>query len=68
MNINNNEKVMKEKCLCESCSNKRILKHFEKCEVCRSEAYHSTPDKLNPTLSEPKPENTKNRIIRRNRY
>lgn len=47
MDIRNNEKVMKEKCLCEGCNSKEILKHFEKCTVCRSVAYHSTPRVLN---------------------
>ena len=68
MNIKENEKVMKEKCLCEACGNKKILKHFEECEVCGSEAYHSTPNKLNPSLSEPKPKNTGNPGKRRIRF
>ena len=47
MNIRNNEKIMKEKCLCEGCNNKKILKHFEECPKCFSVAYHSTPVSLN---------------------
>lgn len=51
-NIKDNEKVMNEKCKCECKKNPRILKHFEKCEVCGSTAYHSTPRELNPIPSE----------------
>lgn len=40
MNIKLNETIMKEDCICESCNNKRILKHFEKCDRCFSKAYH----------------------------
>lgn len=47
MDIRKNEKVMKEKCLCESCNSKKILNHFEKCKKCGSYAYHSTPILLN---------------------
>ena len=47
MDIKKNEKVMKEKCLCEGCDSKKILKHFEECEKCFSKAYHSTPKLLN---------------------
>lgn len=50
--IEYNEKTMKEKCLCENCDSKKILKHFERCEKCSSVAYHSTPRKLNPELWE----------------
>lgn len=46
MDIRKNEDIMKEKCLCESCNNKQILKHFEKCPNCFSEAYHSAPKLL----------------------
>ena len=46
--IESNESIMKEKCLCEDCDSKRILKHFERCPKCFSTAYHGTPRKLNP--------------------
>ena len=36
------DKIMKEKCLCEDCKSEKILKHFEKCLHCSSEAFHST--------------------------
>ena len=42
MNIKKNESIMKEECLCENCKSKKIIKHFEKCDNCCSEAYHST--------------------------
>lgn len=41
---------MKEKCLCENCDSKEILEHFERCENCGSEAFHSVPILLNSEI------------------
>lgn len=60
MSIKDDEKIMKEKCVCENCKSPIILKHFEKCERCSSEAYHSTPRKLNPELWEKQEDDRKN--------
>ncbi len=65
MSIKNEEKVMKEKCLCEDCDSKKILKHFEECKACGSKSYHSTPSKLNIEKKKAKPEKPGNKIIRR---
>lgn len=66
MTTKTNEVVMKEKCLCEGCDSKTVLEHFEKCEKCGSEAYHSAPSKLNKHLLVKKEEPKKPK--RENRY
>ena len=40
--IRDNELVMMESCKCECGKSEKILRHFEKCEVCSSEGYHIT--------------------------
>lgn len=47
---------MTDNCLCEDCDNKKVLRHFEKCGMCGSEAYHSTPRLLNQNKHKPKDE------------
>ena len=47
MAIQDNELVMKEKCFCEGCDSKKILKHFEECPKCFSRAYHVASKELN---------------------
>lgn len=58
--IKNNKEIMNEKCLCESCDNKKIIKHFEKCDKCGSTAYHSTPRILNDKKYKKKHEHRRN--------
>lgn len=68
MNIRDNPFMMVQKCVCEGCNNKKILKHFEKCKKCGSEAFHSTPWQLNPVEKPTKEEIEKPKETRRQRW